>query len=119
MIPLETAKALTLLIEAAARQLNQHIADAAKAGMTVEASLIEVRALALLSRDQLGRDFFARGVPPKVVQIDTLSDLLAAYARIQRQTPEKRPASALDGVSGHIPPAKPTTPLGGLFSGVE
>lgn len=43
MIPLETAKALTLLIEAAARQLNQHIANAAKAGMTVEASLIEVR----------------------------------------------------------------------------
>lgn len=42
-IPLETAKALTLLIEAAARQLNQHIADAAKAGMTVEATLIEVR----------------------------------------------------------------------------
>lgn len=35
------------------------------------------------------------------------------------QTPEKRPASALDGVPGHIPPAKPTTPLGGLFSGVE
>ena len=29
--------------------------------------LIEARALALLSRDQLGRDFFARGVPPKVV----------------------------------------------------
>ena len=81
--------------------------------------LIEAPALALLSRDQLGRDFFARGVPPKVVQIDTLSDLLAAYARIQRQTPEKRPASALDGVPGHIPTAKPTTPLGGLFSGVE
>ena len=81
--------------------------------------LIEARALALLSRDQLGRDFFARGVPPKVVQIDTLSDLLAAYARIQRQTPEKRRASALDGFPGHIPPAKPTTPLGGLFSGGE
>jgi len=42
-IPYETAKALTLLIEAAARQLNQHIASAAAAGMTVEASLIEVR----------------------------------------------------------------------------
>ena len=42
-IPYETALALTRLIEAAARQLNQHIADAAKAGMTVEANLIEVR----------------------------------------------------------------------------
>ncbi|QXN71640.1 hypothetical protein RCKEMMY_41 [Rhodobacter phage RcKemmy] len=42
-IPYETALALTRLIEAAARQLNQHIADAAKLGMTVEANLIEVR----------------------------------------------------------------------------
>ena len=85
----------------------------------IDRDLTEARALALLSRDQLGRDFFARGVAPKVVQIDTLPDLLAASARIQRQTPEKRPASALDGVSGLSPPAKPTTPLGGLFSGVE
>ena len=71
----------------------------------IDRDLTEARALALLSRDQLGRDFFARGVPPKVVQIDTLPDLLAAYARIQRQTPEKRPASALDGVPGHTCPA--------------
>lgn len=59
--------------------------------------LIEARALALLSRDQLGRDFFARGVPPKVVQIDTLSDLLAAYARIQRQPPKNGPPARLTG----------------------
>ena len=80
--------------------------------------LTEARALALLSRDQLGRDFFARGVAPKVVQIDTLPDLLAAYARIQRQTPEQRPASAVEGFPGHIPPAKPPAPLGGLFAGL-
>lgn len=43
MIPLETAKALTILIENAARQLNRHIADAAAAGLSVEASLIELR----------------------------------------------------------------------------
>ncbi|QXN71238.1 hypothetical protein RCHOTPOCKET_41 [Rhodobacter phage RcHotPocket] len=85
----------------------------------IDADLLQARALALLSRDQLGRDFFARGVAPKVVQIDTLPELLAAYARIQRQTPEKRPASALDGVPGHIPPRKAPKPLGGLFSGVE
>lgn len=50
----------------------------------IDRDLTEARALALLSRDQLGRDFFARGVAPKVVQIDTLPDLLAAYALIQR-----------------------------------
>lgn len=80
--------------------------------------LIRDRALALLSRDQLGRDFFARGVPPKIVQIDTLSDLVSAYARIARQTPEKRPASAVEGFPGHVPPAKPPAPLGGLFAGL-
>ena len=42
-IPYETALALARLIEAAARQLNQHIADAAKLGMIIEANLIEVR----------------------------------------------------------------------------
>lgn len=85
----------------------------------IDADLLQALALALLSRDQLGRDFFARGVPPKVVQIDTLPDLLAAYARIKRQTPEKRPASALDVVPGHIPPREAPKPIGGLFSGVE
>ena len=79
--------------------------------------LIRARAMALLSRDQLGRDFFARGVAPKIIQTDTIRDLLAAYARIIRQTPEKRPASALPPVSVPTPPAKPSAPLGGLFAG--
>ena len=63
----------------------------------IDVDLLQAWALALLSRDQLGRDFFARGVAPKVVQIDTLPDLLAAYARIQRQTPENGPPAPLTG----------------------
>lgn len=35
-----------------------------------------------------------------------------------RLTPKIRPASALDGVSGHIPLRNAPKPLGGLFSGV-
>lgn len=83
----------------------------------IDGDLIRARAMALLSRDQKGRDFFARGVARKVVQIDTLRDLLVAYARISRQTPEIRPASAIKPLPGHIPPAKPPAPLGGLFAG--
>lgn len=84
----------------------------------IDRDLTEARALALLSRDQLGRDFFARGVAPKVVQIDTLSDLLVAYARISRQTPGIQPASAIKALPGGIPPAMPPAPLGGLFAGL-
>jgi hypothetical protein len=82
--------------------------------------LIAVRECAarLFGRDQKGRDFFARGVAPKVVQADTISDLTAAYARIARQTPQIRPASAVDALPGHNPPSKPSAPLGGLFAGL-
>lgn len=80
--------------------------------------LIAVRECAarLMARDQLGRDFFARGGPPKIVQTDTLPDLLTAYARIRHQTPEKRPASAVPTFSAPTPPAKPIAPLGSLFA---
>ena len=82
--------------------------------------LLAVRECAarLFGRDQKGRDFFARGVAPKVVQADTLSDLTAAYARIARQNLQIRPASAVDALPGHNPPSKPPAPLGGLFAGL-
>lgn len=85
----------------------------------IDVDLLQARALALLSRDQLGRDFFARGVAPKVVQIDTLPDLLAAYARIQRQTPEKSPPRGFGASRGGIWPGTPSRALAGRFSGVE
>lgn len=76
----------------------------------IDRDLTEARALALLSRDQLGRDFFARGVAPKVVQIDTLPDLLAAYARIQRQTPENGPPARLKAFRVISPGQAPRAP---------
>lgn len=85
----------------------------------IDRDQISGAALALLSRDQLGRDFFARGVAPKVVQIDTLPDLVSAYARIMRQPRQKPPASAADVIPAPTPPADPARPLGGLFLGVE
>jgi hypothetical protein len=42
-IPYETALSLAKLIDAAARQLNDRIAEAHNLGMTVETNLIEVR----------------------------------------------------------------------------
>lgn len=52
MIEIEKAKALDILIKAAARQLNIHISDAAKAGMIVEVSMIEVRQISVADATQ-------------------------------------------------------------------
>ena len=55
----------------------------------IDADLLQARALALLSRDQLGRDFFARGLTEDVMRVKrvsytaTLLDLMQAYARLR------------------------------------
>lgn len=75
------------------------------------------RAAQLLARDQLGRDFFARGIKRQLVGAVDLLDLLRAYARIDARQPASPPPVALAPVSRPVAAEPAPGPLLALMRG--